>query len=403
VVARITLFISLVLTTPAWAQDPCRPTQRPGLQWHTVSGCLTVPWDDNDAEAGEFPLYIELSQPKEPPLGNLLVFHGGPAYPRASLQEAGPLWEGLRAHFRIAYFHQRGAGYSARVPSRAALAGRERFFTLAHLLADARHVHQELLGGEATVVMGKSAGGFLALLFALEYPEQTQRLILAATTAHHAYISQRNAVKAQYLETLDQRYPGFLALRARAADALNPAILAQVPALRLLLARVDILENVTFDLSYTLAGQLETVAIVRDVAAGRFELLLDRVNSGRKTLRSTGMESLAVLNHITCREFAFSRANADACEVPEAAELYDIRDRLTQVQIPTLILGGRFDPILPPVYQEEIAQALGENATVHILELSAHMIFQEQPQGSAKWVLDFLAIPGQQAAQSPAL
>ncbi len=402
-VARIALYLSLVTLSSALAQDPCKPVERPGLQWRTVSGCLTVPWDDNDPDAGEFPLYFELSQPLHPPLGNLLVFHGGPAYPRTSLHETGPLWEGLRAHFRIAYFHQRGSGYSARVATREDLAGRERFFTLTHLLTDARHIHQALLAGEPTVVMGKSAGGFLALLFALEYPEATQRLILAATTAHHDYISRRNAVKALYLETLEQRYPGFLAMRAVAGEALNPALLSYVPTLRQLLTRVDILENVTFDLSYTLSGQFETVAIVRDVAAGRFELLLERVNAGRKTLRSTGMESLAVLNHITCHEFAFSRANPAACEVAEARQLYDVRSRLSELQIPTLILGGRFDPILPPAYQEEIAQALGDNATLHILELSAHMLFQEQPQGSANWVLDFLGVPRQQAAQSPAL
>jgi pimeloyl-ACP methyl ester carboxylesterase len=251
--------------------------------------------------------------------------------------------------------------------------------------------------------MGKSAGGFIAILFALRYPTDTKRLILAATTAQHEYISRRHEVKEDYLLSLEERYPGFLHDHEQALSVLRPGFLSAVPAVKDLLLRIDILENVIFDLSYTLAGQFETVAITRDVADHRFDLLLKRVANGRKTLRSTGMESLAVLNHITCREFAFSRSNPGACLLPELATLYDVREKLSSLPIPTLILSGRFDPILPPRFQQEIAEAMGDRAQWHILELSAHMIFQEQPRASAELVLDFLQIDRQQPAQTPAL
>jgi pimeloyl-ACP methyl ester carboxylesterase len=404
VVARIAL-ISVLLTLPslAHAEDPCRPHERAGEAWRTSTGCLTVPWDDADESAGDFSLYFELSEPTTAAVGNLIVLHGGPAYPRRHLQERGPLWQGLRAHYRILYFHQRGSGHSARIASRNELSDREDLFTLAHTVTDAHHLQQELLGGEPVTLMGKSAGGFIAILFALRYPTETKRLILAATTAQHEYISRRHVVKENYLLSLEERYPGFLDEHERALAVLRPGFLSDVPAVKDLLLRVDILENVIFDLSYTLAGQFETVAITRDVADHRFDLLLKRVTAGRKTLRSTGMESLAVLNHITCREFAFSRSNPDACQLPELATLYDVREELASLAIPTLVLSGRFDPILPPRFQQEIAEAMGDQAQWHVLELSAHMLFMEQPRASAELVLDFLQINRQQPAQTPAL
>lgn len=398
-----TLLVCLTWAQPLFANDPCEPSVKEGPAWRTVSGCLTTHWDDEAPDAGQFPLYFELNEPAAPALGDLIVFHGGPGYPRRTLRETGPLWMGLRSHFRILYFHQRGSGYSARVSTRAEMKGREQFFTLGHLLRDARKLHREVLGGGPVHVMGKSAGGFLAMLFALEYPEVTERVVLAATSAHHAYISERNRIKSEYLDALDNRFPGFQDQRALAADTVSPGLLSALPSFKELLDRVDVLESIAFDLSYTLDGQFETVAIMRDVADGRFELLLERVAAGRKTLRSTGMESLPVLNHITCNEFAFSRSNPNACTTGEAKVLYDLRPRLDQMEHPTLILGGRYDPILPPVFQEEIALALGDNAALHILELSAHMLFQEQPIGSASLILDFLEVPRQQAAQTPAL
>lgn len=403
-VGRAALVSLLVLAAPpAWAEDPCRPQQLLGEAWQTVTGCLVVPWDRQDKSAGEFPLYFEISEPTQPALGNLMVLHGGPAYPRRHLQERGPLWRGLRAHYRVLYFHQRGSGFSARVNSRAELEGREQLFTLTHTVEDARSLQVEVLSGAPISLMGKSAGGFIALLFALRYPADTERLILAATTAQHEYISQRHKVKEDYLLNLEERYPGFLEQHRQAQSVLRPGLLAAVPALQDLLLRFDIFESVTFDLSYTLAGQFETVAITRDIAQHRFELLLDRVATGRKTLRTTGLESLVVLNHITCREFAFARSNPEACQTPAVEPLFDVREDLSGLTVPTLILSGRFDPILPPRFQQEIAIALGNLAVWHTLELSAHMLFQEQPQASSELVLEFLGIERQQAAQTPAL
>jgi pimeloyl-ACP methyl ester carboxylesterase len=69
----------------------------------------------------------------------------------------------------------------------------------------------------------------------------------------------------------------------------------------------------------------------------------------------------------------------------------------------TLVLSGRHDPVLPPSFQEVIARGVSGPVVWKVLELSGHMIFQEQPNASAAAVLEFLRIPAQQPAQTPAL
>ena len=71
--------------------------------------------------------------------------------------------------------------------------------------------------------------------------------------------------------------------------------------------------------------------------------------------------------------------------------------------MPALVLSGRYDPILPPRFQEEIAEALGGPVTWQVFDLSAHMVFREQPAATAGAVLDFLGVPRQQVPQLPGL
>ncbi|MBM4352280.1 MAG: alpha/beta hydrolase [Deltaproteobacteria bacterium] len=383
--------------------DECSRVTREYPLWTEESGCIDAPWNASDPAAGTFPLYYELSRPKGPSIADLIVFHGGPGYPRRHLQRGGELWESLRAHCTILYFHQRGSGFSARVADASALAGREGLFTLDRIVDDTWLLHQELLGGHPAVLVGKSAGGFLAMKFALAHPESTRSLVLAATSPHHGYISRRNAVKTGFFLSLDERWPGFLAALGRARAYLDRADADDIGPLAALPVREDLLESMFFDLAYTLDGQFEMVAMARDLAERRFGLFLARAAAGKETLRPTGLESDAVLNLITCRELRFADANPLACSNQSEGELYDLRDRLHELSVPVLVLSGRYDPILPPPFQEEIVRNLPGMPEWHVLELSSHMLFEEQPKACTVYILDFLGIPRQQLPQSPGL
>jgi len=348
------------------------------------------------------PIYYELSRAPES-MGDILFFHGGPAFPRETLGDSELLWAVLRAHFNVLYFHQRGSGHSARIERSEEIEGRRGQYTLDAVVDDATVLWKELLSGRPVVAMGKSAGGFLALKFALAHPDGVAALVLAATAADHRYISERRRVKAEFLSSVAQRHPGFAPAYAAAlgmvGDKADPAYAGPIA----LLLSEETLESVLFDLSYTLSGQFEMVGLVRDLEAGRYDLLMTRLSRGQQTLRLSGMESLIVLNSISCRELGFGRDNPEACEGIQETDLYDVSARLGEVTARTLVLSGRHDPVLPPSFQEVIARGVSGPVVWKVLELSGHMIFQEQPNASAAAVLEFLRIPAQQPAQTPAL
>jgi len=396
-------FPGIGAAAPADRPEECAPTVHKKAAWTVTTGCVETPFDHSAPSGESFFSFYELSVPREESQGTIVVFHGGPAYPRKHLHDRGYLWRALRSHFVMLYFHQRGSGYSARVGSVEELKGREHLFSLDRIVEDTELLRKTLLEDKKIILMGKSAGGFVALKYALRFPDNVLSIILAATSAHHGYISRRTQVKRAFFEALNSRHPGFTENRRRANEVTDYGILKELDSLKELFVKGNILESVFFDLSYTLKGQFEVIAIARDLSERRYSLLVKRLAAGRKTLRTTGLESLAVLNNISCREFQFGKTNPSACEGKKRAEAYDVRKELKNLKMPVLVISGRYDPILPPRFQEEIVERLDTESSWHILEFAAHMVFQEQPNACAAYVLEFLGIRSQQPAQTPGL
>jgi pimeloyl-ACP methyl ester carboxylesterase len=76
-------------------------------------------------------------------------------------------------------------------------------------------------------------------------------------------------------------------------------------------------------------------------------------------------------------------AQLDACEA------HDVSDRLGEIRIPTLVMTGRRDVLLPPELSEEIA-AMIPGAQLLVLE-SAHGLQFEEYEPFNRAVLEFLA------------
>ncbi|WDI30134.1 alpha/beta hydrolase [Hyphococcus flavus] len=68
----------------------------------------------------------------------------------------------------------------------------------------------------------------------------------------------------------------------------------------------------------------------------------------------------------------------------------DFLPKLGSITCPVLVLGGRDDPICPPQAATAIAEAIGKNAELHIIEGCRHGIVQENPEIGAVLVKDFL-------------
>lgn len=112
----------------------------------------------------------------------ILVVHGGPGYP-----VHGPL-VGLdaltRAH-KLFYYDQRGCGKSTRPCDRfssnfyANMKDLERTLGIGAQVADIERIRR-ILGEDKLILMGHSFGAFLATMYAAEFPERVEALVLVS-------------------------------------------------------------------------------------------------------------------------------------------------------------------------------------------------------------------------------
>jgi proline iminopeptidase len=113
----------------------------------------------------------------------VLVLHGGPGFPYVKP------WAGLEplaADFRFYYFDERGSGQSTRPFDRFTspnydenIRELERTLGLGAQIADIERIRR-ILGVEKITIIGHSFGGFIAALYAAEFPEHVERLVLVS-------------------------------------------------------------------------------------------------------------------------------------------------------------------------------------------------------------------------------
>ena len=116
----------------------------------------------------------------------VVVVHGGPGIPYANA------WKGfklLEARFAFYYYHQRGAGKSTRPIDRfrsknypANVAQLDQTLGIGAQIADIERIRR-ILKEKKLLLVGHSFGGFIAALYAAEFPDQVEKLILVAPAA----------------------------------------------------------------------------------------------------------------------------------------------------------------------------------------------------------------------------
>ena len=113
----------------------------------------------------------------------VLVVHGGPGIPYAHAWEA---LESLTDRFKFYYYHQRGCGDSTRPFDRfetgnfyANMTELEQTLGLGAQIADIERIRR-ILNQEKITIIGHSFGGFIASMYAAEFPNRVKKLILVA-------------------------------------------------------------------------------------------------------------------------------------------------------------------------------------------------------------------------------
>lgn len=257
----------------------------------------------------------------------IVVVHGGPGLDHRYLR---PGLDVLASGHALVYYDQRGTGRSGSALDSTAI-------NLTTFIEDIESL-REALGYEQITVLGHSFGGLLALGYALEHPDRTRALILMNSVepgSRWRTEAQRRAAAS--------RTP---------ADSAELARLATSPAFA--------------------AGNPDTVSQVYRIAF-------------RGTLRDS--------SRVADLDLKLSRSTArDGGTVARllgtAAADVDWWDRLPDLQVPTLVVAGRYDPTPLPM-----ARALAEavpHATLSVLG-TGHFPYVEDPSSLATAVATFLA------------
>ena len=113
-------------------------------------------------------LYVEVLGPEDGPV--LIAHHGGGGI--GSLAEPKATFGTLADRFRVIVFDARGCGLSEGIPP----------YSHEQWAADVDGLRQ-WIGAEKIVVAGGSYGGFIALEYAVRYPEHVSAIILRDTSA----------------------------------------------------------------------------------------------------------------------------------------------------------------------------------------------------------------------------
>lgn len=162
-----------------------KPLYEPGMvrAGKNLRAPLTPPEQSGDGRFWNVEEDIQLCHFSEGQGRNVLIVHGGPGYPYI---EPWPGLAPLTNDFQFHYYDQRGCGQSTRPIDRF---DSRNFYQNAKTLdqtlgigaqvADIERVRQ-LLGEEKLILIGHSFGGFLASLYAAEFPEKVEAMVLVA-------------------------------------------------------------------------------------------------------------------------------------------------------------------------------------------------------------------------------
>jgi len=235
------------------------------------------------------------------------------------------MFKSFHDDYRLIYFDQRGNGRSDDAIDSS--------YTHEQIIDDADCL-RDYLGVDKMVISGGSYGGILGMEYALKYPDRVTKMILRGTAASNEL----------------QQY------------AFENALKADLPGIN-----EKMLQNLFYGHMKSDEDLKEHFALIYPLYSKKHDLEKARKLFERKKFR-----------HRTHN--AFFR---------HAFPQYDIRDRLKDISVPTLILVGRHDWITPLHFAEELARGI-PRAKLEIFEEAGHSINADMPDKFHDVVRKFL-------------
>lgn len=272
--------------------------------------------------------YRIIGEPGEPGKLPLLCLHGGPGAPHDYLKPLEALAKDGR---RVIFYDQLGCGNSDQ-PSDPSLWTVERFVDGVGAIRDALALNRVHL-------LGHSWGGMLALEYTLTRPTGLASLVLASTTAS----------TQQWIAEADR-------LRADLSPEVQEVLLYHEE------------RATTDDRAYQ-----EAMMVFYERHVCRLAEWPEFVTRTFSRLR---------------HEVYGTMWGPSEFHATGALREWDVRDRLGEIDVPTLVTSGRYDEATPRI-AETLKRGIPD-AQVVIFEQSAHMAHAEEPERYRQEVEDFL-------------
>ncbi|HTT63809.1 MAG TPA: alpha/beta fold hydrolase [Bryobacteraceae bacterium] len=180
VTVSILLAVVVILAALAWYWMG-QPMYRPG-RLH-LSASLQPPPQPAGGNYWTVAENIRLYHYADGDGANVLVVHGGPGFP---IHRPAPGLHALAGAYRFHYYDQRGCGKSSRPFDRFASSNfyedsqaLDAALGLGAQVADIERIRR-ILHEDKLVLLGHSFGGFLAAMYAAEFPQHVKALVLVA-------------------------------------------------------------------------------------------------------------------------------------------------------------------------------------------------------------------------------
>mgnify|MGYP001029504815 CR=1 FL=1 len=327
-----------------------KPLYEPGMvrAGRNLRSSLDAPAQSPDADFWTVEPDIKLHHYSVGTGQSILVVHGGPGYPIA--KPWGGL-AGLTERYRFIFFDQRGCGKSTRPVDRFPpqnyfqnLTTLEKTLGLGAQIADIERIRR-ILGQERLILFGHSFGALLASLYAAEFPEKVQALVLVAP----ASVLVMPAEDGGLFEVIGNRLPEE---KKRQYDDFLKAYL---------------------DFGGIFAkSEAELAKMNREIAEYYVAAL---GNQGTAMPRADELEGNGGWM-VQAIYFSMGRR-------------HDYRAALKSVNAPVLVIHGERD--LQPEKASRIYAEAFPNSRFHLIRNAGHFCFDDQPQLFASAVSKFLA------------
>jgi proline iminopeptidase len=348
IIACLLLVLVLVICV-FFRQFVGEPLYEPGMvrAGKNLRASLTPPKQADDQNVWNLEEDIKIHHFSNGTGKNVLVIHGGPGYP---FNEPLPGLEPLTDKYRFVYYDQRGCGRSTRPIDKFSSSNYYRNMTtldrtlgLGAQVADIERIRR-IIGEEELVMLGHSFGAFLASMYAAEFPEHVQAMILVSP----ANVLLMPVENGDLFEAVDRHLPE--GMKREYAE----------------------FRSKYFDFRRIFSKSESDLVELNSEFAKYYGAAYRTLNMSLPT-----GDELAGAGGWVVQAMYFSMGKR-----------HDYRDALRNVQAPVLVIHGQRD-LQPERASRVYADCFG-NARFHVIENAGHFSFSEQPEEFSAVVGRFL-------------